>query len=555
MSKARGENRSFAGRTLATLVGFVGLFVFEAPRASADEIEWMFEPNAVVEMNIGDISEAELDELEATPDEYVKGTFELKVDGVTKGVPLTDVGVRLKGGFGSARPIKTGKSGLKIRFDEFVDDQLFFGIKRLTLNNMVQDESMVHETLTYELFHAMDLPASRTGYAFINLNGQKYGTFLNIETLDEVSLPRWFPNTQHLYEADVSEVDLTPGSAPLFEVDEGDDEDLTDLEALIETIHDEDGDWSDNVEAVADLGQMTENWAVERYVGHWDGYAGAADVPNRPNNYYLHSTEDGIFQMVPWGTDQTWEFFKLGFEFRPAGAMFNKCLEDATCRKLYIEGLTKVHCVAPGLDQGAHATQLAAMLAPYQAEEDATKRGYTAEQIADEVENVESFVTERAERLVKYLTEQEVLGAGKDPCATPADPDPDPEPEKPTPEQPPTGGGSPPASDSAPLLKPLNLKIGPSRAAGQFVVTRLDVPAAGKATQRVTARLGGAQTKVCSGQSSRASAGPLTVRCRLSGPARAALADGPLKLQVRVGFVSPGGVQQVDQRITVPERG
>ena len=45
-------------------------------------------------------------------------------------------------------------------------------------------------------------------------------------------------------------------------------------------------------------------WAVEKYVGHIDGYSGRG--PGRPNNYYLHATRPGRFRMLPWGTDQTW---------------------------------------------------------------------------------------------------------------------------------------------------------------------------------------------------------------------------------------------------------
>ena len=92
----------------------------------------MYDPDAVVEIHLTDISEAELDALELEPDEYVEGTFELTVNGVPKGPVLNKVGVRLKGGQGSGRPVKTGKSGFKVRFDEFVKGQLFFGIKRLT---------------------------------------------------------------------------------------------------------------------------------------------------------------------------------------------------------------------------------------------------------------------------------------------------------------------------------------------------------------------------------------------------------------------------------------
>jgi CotH kinase protein len=538
---------SFRRLRSATAVVGLGLLltaIGPATALAADEVAWMFDPDAVVEINLGGLSEEELDALEAEPDEYQKGTFELKVNGVTKGVPLVDVGIRRKGGFGSSRPIKTGKSGLKLRFDEFVDDQLFFGIKRLTLNNMFQDESMVHETLTYELFHALELPASRTGYAFVNLNGAKYGLFLNIETLDEISLPQWFPTTGHLFEADASGVDVRPGWAEKFEVDEGDDEDLSDLEALIAAANDEEGDWSDGMTTVADLERMTAEWAVERYVGHWDGYAGAPEGtpdpedPVRPNNYYLHSDEAGIFQLMPWGTDQTWEFNR-GFEASAGGLMFNKCLADASCRDLYIDGLTDIHCVNQELDQAAHATQLAAMLDPYQDEEDEIRRGYTAAEIAAEVLTTEDFAVDRAKELEEHLTDEGWLGGSEDPCAEPEEPE---EPEEPGP-----AGGSPGrggGSDTPPEPQ-LSLSLEPrvesaKLVAGRRVVTHLWVPGPGHVKKVVTARIGKRRKRVCLASERAHVMGPVKLHCRLSRAARERLAQGPLPLKVVVSFKADG---------------
>jgi len=527
-------------RHLVALASCLALLALLPASAAADEIEWMYDPDAVVEIHLGGISEEELDALEAEPDEYVKGTFELSVNGVPKGPLLNDVGIRLKGGTGSARPVKTGKSGFKVRFDEFVKGQRFFEIRRLTLNNMIQDPSMVHETLTYEIFHALDLPASRSGYAFVTLNGDDYGLFLNLETLDEISLPQWFETTQHLYEADAPGTDLKPGGAGVFEVDEGDDEDVSDLEALIEAVNDEEGDWSENVSPFADLEQMTAQWAVERYVGHWDGYAGlpnSIDPASRPNNYYLHSDEAGIFQMMPWGTDQTWERDDIEFD-EPAGAiMFNKCLADATCKQLYLEGLTDVHCVVPGLALGTHATQLAAMLAPYQAKEDEAKRETSEEEIAEGVEFVEGMAALRPEQLAEYLTAEGVLGGGVDPCAPPPGPD------KPT-----VSVVMPPESPGP------TLSFGPSRLRGNWVVTRVDVPAAGSVVQRVTARLDGRRVRVCSVRGKAPGAGEVGVRCRLSKAAREARADGPLRLRVRVGFISKTGKARfVVRGLTAPK--
>jgi len=514
--------------------------------AAADEIEWMYDPDRVVEIRLGGLSPEELDELELAPDEYVKGSFELLVDGVPKDPPLHDVGVRLKGGLGSASPVKTGKSGFKVRFDEFVDDQLFFGIKRLTLNNMIQDPSMVHETLTYELFHSLGLPASRTGYAFVTLNGADYGTFLNLETLDEISLPQWHETTQHLYEADAAGTDLTPGD--VFEVDEGEDGDVADLEALIAAVNDDTGVWSENVSPSADLEQMTAHWAVERYATHWDGYAGLpnpAFPDSRPNNYYLHSDAGGVFQMMPWGTDQTWEF-NMEFDEPAGGVMFNECLADAACRQLYLEGLTDVHCVAADLDLGGHAGELASMMAPYQAREDPAKREATEEEIAEEVESVEELTAARPQELEDYLTAEGILGAGTDPCAEPEEPG--------KPADPPVAT---PLPEPAPTVPAPALRFGATKLKGRAVATQVETPAAGTVFQRVTAKIDGRRVQACSDTETRAGAAVVKIRCQLSNAVQAARVDGPLKLRVRVGFdpERDGKTSVVTRTLSPPKRG
>ena len=77
--------------------------------------------------------------------------------------------------------------------------QRFLGLKKLTLNNMVQDASMVHEGLAYRAFRAVGVPAPRTGYAFVRLNGSAYGVYLKrVESLN-VEVPRSSPgSTAHL---------------------------------------------------------------------------------------------------------------------------------------------------------------------------------------------------------------------------------------------------------------------------------------------------------------------------------------------------------------------
>lgn len=483
--------------------------------AAADEAEPLFDPASVAEIDFV-LPPASLQKLEEEPetDEYQHAEITAKVAGVAH--TLADVGFRLKGGHGSFREL-SGKAAFKIKFNQFVKGQKLLGLKKMTLNNMVQDPSMVHETLTYELFRDLGLPASRTGYAFVTINGEPYGVYLDLETYDDISLPRLFTSTQHLYEADAAGVDVRTGEAATFEVDEGDDENIGDLETLIEAVNDEEGDWSDNVGPFADLEELTRAWAVERYVSHWDGYAGI-QAPFRPNNYYLHSDEAGVFQTLPWGTDQTWEREDLEFDEPAGGLMFNKCMADASCWQLYLDGLSEVRCAALEADAGAQAAQLAAMLAPYQDEEDEERRETSSEEIVEELEEVESFAAVRPGQLEDFLADEGIPDA----C-------PPPEPEKPSQKPAPSGDApQPPVAITA--------KIRRSHLKGAFVVTPVDVTGTASLRQRVRTRIDGKVRRLCSDRSQSTGAGRFVLRCRLPGWALDRLADEPLKLAVAIDF-------------------
>jgi CotH kinase protein len=373
---------------------------------------WLFEPEAVVRVDL-DLPATSIEALEGEPDEYQPGSFSLDDGGQTFG-PL-DVGIRLKGSAGSFRPL-TRKAAFKVKFDEYVDDQTFFGLEKLTLNNMVQDESMIHETLTYEAFRVAGLAAPRTGYAFVSVNGEDFGLYLNVETLDLVSLPRWFGSTRHLYEGGYT-VDVRPGGAGAFEVDEGKSKDRADLEALIAAANEESGDWSDGVAAVADLEQMTKVWAIERYVGHWDGYAGRLLGP-QPNNYYLHSEASGLFRMLPWGTDQTWEA-RLSFD-EAGGLLLNRCLGDESCAAMYRDAVRRTRGIVAGLDPLGRIWSLAGVLRPWQ--EIDPRREQSMTRIANAVLRARDFVKRRPGDVAAWLGEEPASGFTDLPEAGPPPP-------------------------------------------------------------------------------------------------------------------------------------
>lgn len=107
---------------------------------------WVFDPSAVPVIDLTLPAET-VTALNADPSsEYHPATFTLKrASGQTYG-PL-EIGVRLKGSQGSFRGLDK-KAAFKLKFNHTVAGQRFQGLKKMTLNNMVQDPSMLRETLS-----------------------------------------------------------------------------------------------------------------------------------------------------------------------------------------------------------------------------------------------------------------------------------------------------------------------------------------------------------------------------------------------------------------------
>lgn len=503
-----------------------------APAQAPDPAAPLFEPEAVaaIELTLPEASIAALEDPEKR-EEYQDGTFSLAItDGTPAGVgelstPI-DVGIRLKGGLGSFKPL-TGKAAFKVKFSHSVKGQKFLGLKTLTLNNMVQDPSMVHEALAYESFRAAAVAAPRTGYAYVRVNGEEYGLYLNVETLDDVALPRWFEATGHLYEGAYG-TDVRPGGTAAFEVDEGDEEDLGDLEALIAAASQEEGDWSDGMTAVADLSQMVRMWAVERYVGHWDGYAGVQGELS-PNNFYLHSDPSGLFSMLPWGTDQTWT---TPFPFAgDAGLLFDRCLLDASCANAYEAALVEVSATIAELDLDARAVAISSLLSLWQQID--PRLEYDAAAIAAAVDVTRAFIAARPGELATWLGRgDESEGENEKSAAEVAS--------VPTPD-----GGSPPAA---------GMRFGRSSVADGVLVTRLDLSQPGRVVKRASIGTADGVAQACVSRTEVRAAGDATLRCQLSADTRRRLQSRWLRLKIEIKFSPQGANPESITRTLIARR-
>lgn len=262
--------------------------------------------------------------LARAPKEWVHGTFRYA------GVTYPDVAVRLKGN--RSRQGLDRKPSFKIRFDKFVKKRRFLGQRELVLNNLVEDPTMVREALAYRLHRDLGVPAPRTGWAQLRLDGHDLGLYLDIEAVDDELLERLYGDDDGtLYEGEFG-CDLYPDDAPRFEQDGGKDESHGDLARLAQVAT------ADPARLFAgdgplDVDRVVAYLAVSNVVGDFDGY-------RHGHNYRLHhDARRDRWTMLPWGLDRT---FKKSLDpMDSGGVLARRCFADTTCRAAYARALAK----------------------------------------------------------------------------------------------------------------------------------------------------------------------------------------------------------------------
>ena len=206
------------------------------------------------------------------------------------------VGVRKKGFIGSQSDTRPS---LKLRFDKYVDGQALGGVmERMTLNNGMQDPSMVNTCLAHQIFALAGTPTPRCSFATVSVNGTNLGLYVHVEEIKPPFLARHFASAEgNLYEGTVS--DFTPEYRGTFEKKSNEDAaDWSDIDGVVAALQDPSEAGLAALADAVDMDRFLTFWAVEVLVGHWDGYSG-----NR-NNYRFYREPGGRFVFMPWGVDE-----------------------------------------------------------------------------------------------------------------------------------------------------------------------------------------------------------------------------------------------------------
>ena len=236
-------------------------------------------------------------------------------DLVFNGETVRNIGIRSRG-LGSR---SATKPGLRVDFDRYATDQTFLGLRSFVLDNLTQDPSGVHETVTMKVFARLGVPAPREAHVRLYVNNQLVGLYAAVESIDKNFLARVFgsigddvQNDGYLYEFDYLDPwqftylgpDLEQYRAR-FDPKTNENKSAAELFGPIENLvrlANELG--SDQYLPV--LGEHLELRAFMRYVaaqnfvGQNDGFLGYAGM----NNFYLYRLENSMRHVfLAWDED------------------------------------------------------------------------------------------------------------------------------------------------------------------------------------------------------------------------------------------------------------
>lgn len=212
------------------------------------------------------------------------------------GEEVAGIGIRA---FGQGSVV-AGKPPLKLDFDHFVAGAEWRGLEQIKLDSSTQDAGFMNEAVGTRVLREMGLPAARTGWADVSVNGQHAGLFIVLESIDDQFVKRWFGDDDEplygmgtwMYGQGLNAITwgtVTDWYEPQTSVG-GDGSEI--LAAITATATGTDAEF----EAAVDVESFTRIAVTRATIGAIDSFA--ADG----NNFYL-CVDDGRIAPIAWDLD------------------------------------------------------------------------------------------------------------------------------------------------------------------------------------------------------------------------------------------------------------
>ena len=112
------------------------------------------------------------------------------------GEAFKNVGIRGKGNtsLSTVSSMDSDRYSFKIEFDQYDSTKSYYGLDKLSLNNLIQDNTMMKDYLVYQMMNEFGVAAPLCSYVYITVNGEGWGLYLAVEAVEERFLQRNYGN-------------------------------------------------------------------------------------------------------------------------------------------------------------------------------------------------------------------------------------------------------------------------------------------------------------------------------------------------------------------------
>ncbi len=108
------------------------------------------------------------------------------------GESFRNVGIRAKGNTSLTQVESYGNDrySFKIEFDHYENSQSYYGLDKLSLNNIIQDNTYMKDYLSYQMMAEFGAVSPLCSYVYIRVNDEDWGLYLAVEGVEESFLQR-----------------------------------------------------------------------------------------------------------------------------------------------------------------------------------------------------------------------------------------------------------------------------------------------------------------------------------------------------------------------------
>ena len=139
---------------------------------------------------------------------------------VIDGEAFKNVAIRGKGNT-SLSQVNNDRYSYKIEFDHYDSTNTYYGLDKLCLNNIIQDNTYMKDYLTYQMMNDMGVASPLCSYAYITVNGEDWGLYLAVEAVEDSFLQRNYGKDYgELYKPDSMNMGGGRGNGNKFDMDE-----------------------------------------------------------------------------------------------------------------------------------------------------------------------------------------------------------------------------------------------------------------------------------------------------------------------------------------------